>query len=299
MKIVVASGKGGTGKTTVATSLALSLMAQNQTQTESSPRSVLFLDCDVEAPNAHLFLKPQFQRQKEVILSVPVVDETICTHCGHCAEVCQAHAISVLPQKVMVFNDLCSGCGSCAWNCPEHAITETDYRVGLLESTDLSSGAVFARGSLDIGRPMTVPVVQQLKRWLETEQNHHTITIIDAPPGSSCPVVASLRGVDYALLVTEPTPFGLHDLRLIVEVIKLLGLPAGVIINRDGAGEAAPLEQFCAAENLPILWRIPLKRAFGEGIAQAIPLIEIEPDYRPRFTALFDQIEHQVKATKL
>jgi MinD superfamily P-loop ATPase len=278
--ITVASGKGGTGKTTVAASLALSLAAEQ-------PPPPLFLDCDVEAPNAHLFLQPVFQQRKEVGILIPVVDETLCTYCGMCAEVCQYHAIAVLGKKTLVFPQLCHGCGSCTALCPEHAITEQPDKMGVLEGGPARSGIAFARGMLDVGEPMAVPVIRQLKKWAVSLPDQ--MVIRDAPPGTSCPVVETVRGSDYLLLVTEPTPFGLHDLRLAAQVAGELGIPAGVIINREN-GSYPALDEFCADNHLPVLLRIPFERAIAEGVAQGKTLVDIHPEYGDRFRLMFTQI---------
>lgn len=289
MKIAIASGKGGTGKTTVATSLALSLVAESErTKTETVSIPPLFLDCDVEAPNAHLFLNPVFEVRQEIGILIPQIDESKCTSCGKCAEVCQYHAIAVLGKKVLVFPQLCHGCGSCTWNCPEGAISEILNEMGVLEKGRTSSGIDFAHGILNIGEPMAVPIIRQLKKWKEA--NPEQIVILDAPPGSSCPVVETVRGADFLLLVTEPTPFGLHDLRLMAEVGRALGIPAGVIINRDGIGDTA-VERYCERTGLPILMRIPLDRQIADGLARGIPLVRILPEYLNYFSQLYEQIQ--------
>jgi len=291
MRIAVASGKGGTGKTTVATSLALSL--QTSEVSTGLPKSSLasdpplFLDCDVEAPNAHLFLKPTFERCQEVGLLIPRVDEAKCTHSGKCAEVCQYHAIAVLGKKVLVFPQLCHGCGSCTLICPEHAISEVSDVMGVLESGTADSGIHFARGVMNVGEPMATPIIRQLKKWAAPRPDQ--IVILDASPGTSCPVVESVRGADFLLLVTEPTPFGLHDLKLAVQVGHELNLPMGVVVNRDGIGDGG-VDEFCAAEGLPILMRIPFDRAVAEGIAQGQALVEIRPEYLTLFQKMFLQI---------
>ena len=280
MKITIASGKGGTGKTTVATSLALSLAA------ELTPPP-LFLDCDVEAPNAHLFLKPVFDQHQDVGILIPRVDEAKCTHCGKCAEVCQYHAIAVLGQKTLVFPQLCHGCGSCTALCPEAAIREIPDRMGVIERGPAAAGISFARGVLDVGEPMAVPVIRQLKKWAVPKPGQ--VVVRDAPPGTSCPVVEAMRGADYVVLVTEPTPFGLHDLRLAVQVARELNIPVGVIINRDGSGDAG-VDEFCAAAGLPVLMRVPFEREIAEGVAQGKNLVEIHPEYAAHFRQIFNQI---------
>jgi MinD superfamily P-loop ATPase len=280
MIIAVASGKGGTGKTTIATSLALSLAA------ELTPPP-LFLDCDVEAPNAHLFLKPTFEQRQDVGILIPRVDEAKCTHCGKCAEVCQYHAIAVLGTKTLVFPQLCHGCGSCTALCPEHAITEIPDVMGVVERGVTPEGISFARGVLDVGEPMAVPVIRQLKKWAVPQPGQ--VVVRDAPPGTSCPVVEAMRGADYVVLVTEPTPFGLHDLRLAVQVARELGLPAGVIVNRVN-GDFPDLEDFCNTSGLPILMRIPFDRVIAEGIAQGKTLTDILPEYADNLRMMFQQI---------
>ena len=281
MKITVASGKGGTGKTMVATSLARSLAA-----TESS-QPPLFLDCDVEAPNAHLFLKPRFTEEQAVGLLIPAVDEAKCTHCGKCAEVCQYHAIIVVGQKTLVFPQLCHGCGSCTTMCPEGAISEVLDCMGTIERGQGVDGITFARGVLDIGEPMAVPVIRQLKKWATAIPGQ--VEIRDAPPGTSCPVVETIRGSGTLLLVTEPTPFGLHDLSLAAQVAAELGVPAGVIINREN-GSYPALDEFCTEQRLPVLMRIPFERTIAQGVAQGKMLVDIHPEYGDQFRQMFAQI---------
>ncbi len=312
MRIVVASGKGGTGKTTVATSLARVASEQN---------SVRVLDCDVEAPNAALFLNPSLENRKEVGILLPVVDEALCTHCGKCAEVCEFHAIAVIGKKTLVFPELCHGCGSCTLVCPEKAISERLDVMGVLESGFTATGINFAHGVMNIGEPMAVPIIRELKKWnvspslriatatkqsldndegLLRREEHPPrndmaeIEIRDSPPGASCPVVETMRGADFALLVTEPTPFGLHDLKQVVGIARELDIPAGVVINRDGIGNDA-VEEYCLENNLPILMRIPMERCFAEAIASGRTLVEAAPEYQQEFSALLSQIQKQAQ----
>ena len=292
MRIVVASGKGGTGKTTVATSLAL-----------TAGDSVRFLDCDVEAPNAALFLNPVLDNRKEVGIQLPVVDEALCTHCGKCAEVCEFHAIAVIGKKILVFPELCHGCGSCTLVCPEKAISERLDVMGVLESGLTATGVDFAQGVMNVGEPMAVPIIRELKKWnflrhcerSEAISAPIEIEIRDAPPGASCPVVETMRGADFILLVTEPTPFGLHDLKQVVGIARELGIPAGVVINRDGIGDNA-VEAYCAEAGLPILLRIPMERRFAEAIASGKTLVDAAPEYRPVFQSLLQDITARVAA---
>lgn len=285
MKLAIASGKGGTGKTTVAVSLALSLA-------DASP---LYLDCDVEEPNAALFLRPTMEERREVSLLIPEVDPALCALCGRCAEICEYHAIAVIGQEVLVFPELCHGCGSCTRLCPEGAIREIPNVIGTMERGQ--SGTIrFAHGTLNVGEPMAVPVIRDLKRWMLADDTGNHPVILDASPGASCPVVETMRGADVVLLVTEPTPFGLHDLRVAVEVARdELKLPVGVVINRDSIVYGG-VDAYCEAEGLPILMRIPLEREIAEGIAQGKPLIAIHLAYRERFRDLWRRLERMSMA---
>ncbi|MCD6553623.1 MAG: ATP-binding protein [Anaerolineae bacterium] len=298
MIITVASGKGGTGKTTVAVSLALSLTTDaRNTRIPTNPLmscNPLYLDCDVEEPNAALFLKPVFEQRDEVGILIPEVDFDKCTYCGRCAEVCQYHAIAVVAQKVLVFPELCHGCGSCTLNCPEGAIHEVLNVTGVIEMGRADS-ITFGQGVMNVGEAMAVPIIRQLKQRAIPSDTSEQVVILDASPGTSCPVVESMRGADFVLLVTEPTPFGLHDLRLAVEVARdELGLPIGVVVNRDGVGDRG-VDEYCAAEDIPILMRIPLDRRIAEAYSEGRPLVEALPEYRERFRELYERIEGEVQ----
>lgn len=283
MIIAIASGKGGTGKTTVAINLALSVDSTDS----------LFLDCDVEEPNAALFLHPTLEHREEVGVLIPQVDEDKCTACGRCAEVCEFNAIAVVGQKVLVFPELCHGCGSCTLNCPEEAISEVLNVTGVLESG--SAGDIrFWQGILDVGQAMAVPIIHQLKERALDGFSPDGLAILDASPGAACPVVEAVSGADFALMVTEPTPFGLHDLRIAVEVIRdELHIPVGVVINRDGVGDSG-VDDYCAAEGVPILMRIPLDRRIAEAYSEGVPMVRALPEYRQKFIALYERIRQEV-----
>jgi MinD superfamily P-loop ATPase len=292
MIIAVASGKGGTGKTTVATSLALSLVSDGQQPSGHSakPVDLLLLDCDVEEPNAALYLKPTLDQRQDVGILIPQVDLDRCTFCGRCAEVCVWHAIAVVGEKVLIFPELCHGCGSCTLNCPEEAIHEVLNGMGTLESGQAGPIA-FGQGTMDIGQAMAGPIIRQLKdRHIAGHTGGDRVVILDAPPGTSCPVVETMRGADFALLVTEPTPFGLHDLRLAVEVARdELGIPVGVVVNRDGVGDSG-IDEYCVAEGVPILMRIPLDRGIAEAVSGGKALVEAMPEYGAAFLGLYSGI---------
>jgi len=290
MIVTVASGKGGTGKTTVAVNLALAVAGAAKAG-QGNDR-VTLLDCDVEEPNAHLFLKPLLERRREVGVLTPVIDETRCTHCRRCAEVCAFHALAVLGNQVLIFAELCHGCGSCTLNCPEGAIREELRTTGVVEEG--RAGAInFVHGILNVGEAMALPVIREVKKNA-TEANGEGLVILDAPPGTSCPVVECLRGADYALMVTEPTPFGLHDLKLAVEVARdQLGLPVGVVVNRDGAGDDG-VDDYCRKEGLPILLRIPLDRRIAEVCSDGVLLVSALPEYGSQLVALYQRIREKV-----
>jgi MinD superfamily P-loop ATPase len=284
MIVSIASGKGGTGKTTIAVSLALSLAEDGDLSTP------LLVDCDVEAPNASLFLRTVFEEHRKVVQLVPEIDHKTCDLCKRCAEVCAYNAIAVVGEKVLVFPEMCHGCGSCTLNCPTGAIREKQDIKGFLERGHAGS-IDFAHGVLNVGVAMPVPAIRQLKQWAVSPQSYDNRPIIlDAPPGTSCPVVETIRGTDFVLLVTEPTPFGLHDLRMAIEVARdELGLPVGVIVNRDGIGDCG-VDDFCAAEKVPILMRIPHRRRIAEAYSEGSPLIEAIPEHAKRFRDLYASI---------
>ncbi len=282
LRIAIASGKGGTGKTTVAACLA---------QLSCSGLRTRLLDCDVEGPNAHLFFPGEFTEQQPVEIRIPRIDEGGCTACGECAAVCQYHAIVLLKSKPVVFPDLCHGCGSCSLVCPESVIQEVPRQIGLLQRGQVQSQLTIQQGELDIGQPLAVPVIAELKSWdLDAEMGFE---VIDAPPGASCPVVEAVREADFVLLVTEPTPFGLHDLKQAHQVTREMGLPAGVIINRDGVGDQT-VDRYCQQAGLPILMRIPLAEQYARGLAVGKTLLEIDPSFHEPFQYLLETIRQAV-----
>lgn len=279
MRIAVASGKGGTGKTTIATGLALSLADQHD---------VWFIDCDVEAPNGHLFLNPDLNQQSQSVIMIPKILDDRCSVCGKCVEVCQFHALAKIGKSILVFPQLCHGCGSCTWNCPEQAIQEIPNPIGILESGITGEGIHFSRGVLTISEPMPTPVIRQLKHSIQISEE--VIIIYDAPPGASCSVVETLRGADFVLLVTEPTPFGLHDLKQMLGIVSEMGLPTGIVINRNGIGDSR-MDDFLAENQLQVLLRIPFDKKLAAGLASGKSLIEVMPEYRADLLTLFQKID--------
>ena len=277
MRIAVASGKGGTGKTMVATSLAV---------TAAMDQTVRFLDCDVEAPNAHLFLKPAITRNKQAIIPVPEIDPEVCTLCGQCVEVCTFHALAKLGTKILVFPQLCHGCGSCGLQCPVDAITEKPRPIGELSFGSTKEGVIFSQGELTISEPMPTPIIRQLKNNLPDDE---TLTILDSPPGASCSVVTTVHDVDFLLLVTEPTAFGLHDLRQMLGIIKKTGTPAGVIINRAGVDNPA-LDKLLNEQAVPVLMQIPYRSEIAAALAGGHVLVDSFPEYKPAFGRLLQDI---------
>ena len=277
MIISVASGKGGTGKTTIATNLALAL------------GKIQFIDCDVEEPNAHLFLKPRIEKKMPVTIPIPRIDEERCTHCGRCAEACEFNALVVFPQNVLVFDELCHGCGVCSYVCPEKVITEEEKEIGVIEMGS-KDGIEFIHGRLNVGEPMATPIIRIEKSLMKKEGT----VILGAPPGTSCPVIETVKGGDFCLLVAEPTPFGLNDLELTVQMLKKLNVPMGVLINRADVGNEG-VKEYCHNEGIPILLEIPMDRRIAKLYSEGIPLTEELPEYRDKFIDLFAQIKQIVE----
>jgi len=272
MKIAVASGKGGTGKTTVAVNLAL-----------SAQQPIQLLDCDVEEPNAHLFFKTTPGHQRIVTIPVPEIDATLCDGCGLCSQFCAFNALVSFGTTPVFEPEMCHGCGGCMRVCPKEAIHEIEKRVGIVE-TSKSGNITLVQGRLDIGVALAPPLIHAVKKEAQSD-----LIIMDAPPGTSCPVIATLREVDFVVLVTEPTPFGLNDLKLAVDVVRELGLSFGIVINRACENDDL-VRPYCQTEKIQILAEIPDDRRIAESYAKGIPIIEALPEYKDLFVNLLHKI---------
>ncbi len=279
MVLTIASGKGGTGKTTVAVNLAVALQ----------DRGVQLLDCDVEEPNAHLFMKPDIRETVSVTTEVPKIDAGLCNYCGKCRDICQFNAIAILPTAALVFPELCHSCGGCFRVCPEHATLPSARVLGEMEKG--RRGPVeFVHGRLRVGEAMAPPLIRKIRG----ESARDRLTIIDAPPGTSCPVVAAMKGSDFIALVTEPTPFGLNDLELAVGAVRKLALPMGVVINRSDLGDDR-VHKWLAEENIPLLLEIPFDRKAAEGYARGELLAEVLPAWKDMMLTLHGRIMEEME----
>jgi len=281
MRIAVASGKGGTGKTTVSTNLARVL---------SRIHPVQYVDCDVEEPNGHLFLNPQISETFEIQSLAPCIDESICTHCGKCSTFCIYNAIAALGKTTLVFPGLCHSCGGCTLVCPSHAISEVGKDIGVVR-IGTSRGLKFADGTLNVGQAQSPPLIRELKKQILDDH----IVIIDAPPGTSCPVVTSIRDTDLVVMVAEPTPFGLNDLELAVDMVRELGIPFGVIINRCDMGDMR-VETYCTEQSIPIWGRIPNDIRIAKHYSSGVMAVDALPDIAASFIVLADRILAEVDA---
>lgn len=278
MIISIASGKGGTGKTTVATNLARAMGSDVQ-----------LLDCDVEEPNAHLFIHPAFEEPEPFFMTVPEVDEDQCTFCGKCTDICQFKAMAVVSEHVLIFEQLCHSCGGCWEVCPEGAIQQGRRKLGVIQK-GRNNGIEFIHGKLRVGEAMSPPLIKKVRSYQKPDK----LIIIDAPPGTSCPVIASMKDTDVVLLVTEPTPFGLHDLKLAVGAVQALNIPCGLVINRSDLGDNK-VREYAHQRGLSILMEIPFNREIAEAYSRGEMLVDVLPEWKGRFLRLYDQIKHLTK----
>ncbi len=274
MRIAVASGKGGTGKTTVALNLALSL------------ENVQLFDCDVEEPNCNLFLEHELEKVRDVEIQVPTISKEKCDLCMKCVDVCRFNALVKLPKSIMFFPKLCHGCGACSIVCPQGAIYEESRSIGIIErSASRSCSTELYQGLLNISEPMASPIIRALKTHIDDTKT----VIIDSPPGTACPVISAVTGADYCVLVTEPTPFGIHDLSLAVELLKELHIPYGVVINRCDIGDDR-MDRYCSENNIPVLMKLPNEIKIAELYSRGIPFVLQMPQWKESFLDMFRQV---------
>ena len=285
MKIAIASGKGGTGKTTVATNLALSIAQTGE--------AVQYLDCDVEEPNGHIFLKPDIEETQNVTIGVPEVDMELCNGCGKCGQLCQYSAIICLKDKPLVFEQLCHSCGGCLLVCPTDAITEKQNPIGFVD-LGAADGVTFAQGRLNIGDVHTPSLIKHVKQ----NAIDQGVVIVDAPPGTSCPVIEAVKGADLVLLVTEPTPFGLNDLELAVGMVRELKLPFAVVINRSDSGDDR-VQRYCDEEDIEVALEIPDDRRIAEAYSVGKMIIEVLPEYGKDFLHLYERVSKRKAGQKV
>ena len=275
MILTIASGKGGTGKTTVAVNLALSL------------KNVQLLDCDVEEPNSHILLNPEICEIHTVCSKVPIVLEENCDYCGRCSKFCEFNAIFVAPKTIMIFPELCHSCGGCKLVCPKNAINERERPIGIIKKGKVNDVEI-VYGELNVGEAMAVPLIKAVKNQMKNDKT----VIIDAPPGTACSLVTSVHKTDYCILVTEPTPFGLHDLKITVQVLRNLGVPMGIIINRAGLGDRKVYE-YSKKEKISILMEIPFDKRIAELYSCGIPFVEEMPEWKKKFAEIYNVIERE------
>jgi MinD superfamily P-loop ATPase len=281
MNIAIASGKGGTGKTTIATNLAQVIADLG--------KPVCYLDCDVEEPNGHLFLNPIINHTQLASIPVPVIDESLCNACGECVRFCRYNALIRLGKTIIVFPEMCHGCGGCTLLCPNSAIHEENNEIGTVE-TGRSGEITFVHGKLTIGKAMSPPLIRSVLRCATSTG----INIIDAPPGTSCPVIASIRTADFTVLVTEPTPFGLNDLGLALDMIQELKVPHAAVINRADESIATARE-FCSQRQVKIIAEIPEDRRIAEAYSRGELICKVIPETRAIFETLWQHILQQVQ----
>ncbi|MCD6250234.1 MAG: ATP-binding protein [candidate division Zixibacteria bacterium] len=279
MEISIASGKGGTGKTTIATNLAVAIAKMG--------KKVSYLDCDVEEPNGSIFLKPKITEKFDVTVLIPRVIHDKCNLCGECSAACEYNAIAVLGKTVEVFDSLCHSCGGCLDVCPEDAIEEIPRTIGTISHGD-GMGVKFYEGRLNVGEAISPPITKELRKLV----NKSNVTIIDAPPGTSCPVIEAINGTNFVILVTEPTPFGLNDLKLAVGMMREIDLPFGVVINRSDIGDNRT-DEYCHDEKIDILMKIPFDRKIAEAYSQGDMMLDVDSKYEKSLYELYQNIANR------
>ena len=278
MKIAVLSGKGGTGKTLVSVNL-----------TAVAPQSV-YIDCDVEEPNGHLFFKPQDVAVKKITVKIPVVDESKCNGCRVCVDFCKFNALAYIGGRLKVFESICHSCGGCVLFCPQNALTEKDKVIGEIQS-GVSENVSVLTGVLNTGEASGIPIIKQL---LDAPEREAEITLIDCPPGSACIVMESIKDADYCILVAEPTLFGVHNFSMVYELVKLFDKRFGAVLNKCLPGDN-PAEKFCMENDIRILARIPFDTEIGTLNSNAHILVREQPKYRQQFSDLLQHVMKEVR----
>ncbi len=278
MVISVAAGKGGTGKTLIAVNLALSL--------HRSGIQTTLVDCDVEEPNAHLFLKPEISRREKVTVPIPKIDLDRCERCGECSSFCPFGALATTPTSLLIFEELCHGCGGCALVCPRDAISEEERVLGMLEEGNTGEGMGVIRGILDIGEPKASIVISAAKERMRSDE----VNVVDCGPGTGCAVMTAVHGSHLCVMVTEPTPFGLHDLQMAVEMTETLGVPSLVVLNKDVPGDTLA-RKFCEKRGLEIALSIPFSRDIARLNARGVNLVDVDKEWMDKFLSLYQRAE--------
>jgi len=278
MIVAIASGKGGTGKTTVAVNLA-----------NTAKGKIQLLDCDVEEPNADLFIDFDKTYQEEVYVTIPEVDYDLCTSCGKCSDFCRFNALKMLAGKLMVFEDMCQSCGGCFYICQVKALKESKKKIGIKQTAE-NKNISLIKGLLDIGSPLVPPLIRAVKEQVSPK----CTVIIDSPPGTSCPMITAVEGADAVILVTEPTPFGLNDLKLAVETVKTLNIPMGVVINKYSTVFSG-IDEFCHDNDINVLARIPENRLAAEASSRGELISETLPEYKDYFKDMITKLKKMTK----
>lgn len=283
MKIAVLSGKGGTGKTFISVNLACA------SESVQSSFQTVYVDCDVEEPNGHLFLKPSNTEKRAVSVTVPEVDAEKCSACRKCVDFCKYNALAYVRDRLLIFNEVCHSCEGCIILCPVKALNRREREIGTIED-GLSDNLKVLTGCLNTGEVSGVPIIKELIKQLPESGN----VIIDCPPGSACIVMESIQKADYCMLVAEPTLFGVHNLSMVYELVKLFDKPVGVVLNKYMLGEENPSEQFCKDNHINIIEKIPFDAELGTLNSNGLVAVRESMHYKELFQKMFNKLEKEV-----